>query len=159
MTATFRPGTDATSTLAPSDQKKNDFTRSEALRDHTQSDLAKRRSYSVRVRNGDRSELFLISDPPPYLQIQSVPIDQRVDPERNSYILLIQPIGIRAAAGQYSTAETDEVTQATRGWDWRLDENQRPKCLGRLVELLERICKKSAKASFTKNFQNEGGEV
>jgi len=144
MTATSRLKTDATysvSVAAPSDQEeKNDFTRSKALHDHSHSDLGKS------DRKGDRSLLFSITDPPPYLQIQSVPISKRVDPERNSYVLVIQPADVPAAGGQYSAEEVHEIAKATRGWDWSLDEDRRPKCLGRLIALLDSICKRSALA-------------
>lgn len=123
--------TSSVSLVVPSDQQKNDFARSEPSR---KSD-----------RKRERLKSLSISDPPPYLQIQSVPVAERVDPERNSYILVLQPVGIRAAAGQYAPAEADEIARATRGWDWSLDENQRPVSLPALERLLDGICKRSAK--------------
>jgi hypothetical protein len=82
-----------------------------------------------------------------YLQIVSVPVEQRVNPKQNSYILLIQPHGVRAAGGQYTADEAHEIAKSTRGWDWSLDENQRPKCLPQLERLLDQICKRSAQVS------------
>lgn len=93
-----------------------------------------------------RSELFSISEGTPYLQIVSVPIEQRVHPKRNSYILVVQPFGVRAAAGQYSAEEASEIARVTKGWDFSLDEDGKPKCLPRLVALLERICNKGGAA-------------
>jgi hypothetical protein len=84
----------------------------------------KARSYSLRVRGY------------PLPRNPEVPIPERVDPERDSYILLILPVGIRTAGGQYSADEAHEIAKTTRGWDWRLDENQRPRCLPRLEALL-----------------------
>lgn len=138
-----RRKTSLTSSLSPpSGRGKNDFTRSEPLRDHTESDLAKKRKSN---RHRDRSGLFPISESAPYLQIQSVPVSQRIDPEQNSYILVIQPAGVRAAGGQYTADEAHEIAKATRGWDWSLDKNDRPKCLPALERLLDQICKRSAK--------------
>lgn len=108
---------------------------------------------------GRRSELFSINDTPPRLEIQSVPIAERVDPKRNSYILVIQPVGVRAAGGQYTADEANEIAGRTKGWDFSLDKDGRPRCLPRLVALLEQICERSAKVKFTKNFPNEGGEA
>lgn len=117
----------------------------------------------------------------PFLQIQSVPITQRVDPERHSYVLVVQPIGVRACGGQYSASEAHEIAKLTKGWDWTLDPDDKPRCLPRLEALLDRICKRSSlgneaseagqlglfltkplpsdEASLVKKLQNEGGEV
>ncbi len=139
MTTNIRQGTDATSSLSSETRQRNS---------HQQKDS----SIADKPRKKVRSELFSISESTPYLQIQSVPISQRVDPERNSYILVIQPVGVRAAGGQYTADEAHEIADATHGWDWRLDENRRPKCFPRLEALLNVICKRSAKA-------DEGGEA
>jgi hypothetical protein len=80
----------------------------------------------------------------PFLQITSVPLVERVVATGHRYQLLIQPHGVRACGGQFTAEEAHQIALATRGWDWRLDEHSRPKCLGRLEQLLDRICKKSA---------------
>jgi hypothetical protein len=79
----------------------------------------------------------------PYLQIESVPLEQRVDPSQHRYWLILQPHGVRAAGGQFTSDEAHEIAKATRGWDWSLDECQRPKCLPRLEALLNQICKRN----------------
>lgn len=133
MTATSRLKTNATSSLP--------FQTGDSLAFQT----GERNTPKQKRRKKPRSESLSISDSPSYLQIQSVPIAERVDPERNSYILVLQPVGIRAAAGQYSPAEMDEIAKATRGWDWSLDKDGKPQCLQRLEALLNQICKRSAK--------------
>ena len=80
----------------------------------------------------------------PYLQIASVPIKERIDPKEVRYVLIILPHNIRAAAGQYTAQEAHAIANATKGWDWSLDENQRPFCLPALEALLDSICKHSA---------------
>lgn len=75
----------------------------------------------------------------PYLQIASAPLAERVNQEQNRYILLIQPQGIRACGGQYTADEVHAIAKLTKGWDWELDENSRPHCLGRLEALLDAI--------------------
>lgn len=120
---------------------------------------------------------FIPHEGTPYLQIQGVPITQRVDPERISYVLVVQPVGVRACGGQFTADEAYEIAKLTKGWDWRLDPDDKPRCLGRLEALLERICKRSSlgneagrggknltkslpanQASLVKKFENEGGE-
>lgn len=117
----------------------------------------------------------------PYLQIQSVPLTERVDPTRHSYVLVVQPVGVRACGGQYSASEAHEIAKLTKGWDWTLDPDDKPRCLPRLEALLDRICKRSSlgneaseagqlglfltkslpanQDSLVKKLQNEGGEV
>jgi hypothetical protein len=85
-----------------------------------------------------------IPEASPYLQIAAIPIAERINPKENRYILLILPQRVRATAGQYDADEAFEIARLTRGWDWELDEHSRPKCLGRLEQLLDQICKKSA---------------
>jgi len=104
----------------------------------------RRRSESFSIsqkRDHTHSELKVT----PYLEIQSIEIPERVDPERDSYILVIQPVGVRAAGGQYTADEAHEIARAMQGWDWRPDWDGDPKCLPRLEALLDRICKKSAR--------------
>lgn len=124
-----RLGTDATSSLPLGTRQRKSYKKKDSL-------TAQKR------RKKPRSESLSTSNPPPYLQIVSVPIDQRVDPERNSYILLIQPVGIRAAGGQWSAEEAHEIARVTRGWDFSPGEDGDPQCLGKLEALLDRICKK-----------------
>jgi hypothetical protein len=83
------------------------------------------------------------SEVSPYLQIASAPLAERINPKENRYILLILPANVRATAGQYTSNEAFEIARLTKGWDWRLDERDRPKCLPRLEQLLDQICKKS----------------
>jgi hypothetical protein len=136
-------------------------------RDHTQSELDISRPYSVRVSSDRKKQKFFIFEHPPYLQIQGVPIPERVDPARLSYILVIQPIGVRACGGQYSAEEAHEIARLTKSWDWRPDSDGRPRCLGRLEVLLDGICKRSGLGNeasesghhFNKKDKNEGGEV
>lgn len=80
----------------------------------------------------------------PYLQIASAPIKERIDPKEVRYILVILPDGIRAAGGQFLAEEAHAIANAVKGWDWSLDENQRPFCLPALEALLDSICKRSA---------------
>lgn len=75
----------------------------------------------------------------PYLQIASAPLAERVNQKENRYILLIQPQGIRACGGQYTADEVYVIAQSTKGWDWSLNENNRPYCLPRLEALLDAI--------------------
>lgn len=102
--------------------------------------------YQQKRRKKPRSESLSISDSPPYLQIVSVPIDQRVDPERNSYILVIQPVDVRAAGGQWSAEEAYQILKVTRRWDFSLDEDGKPKCLEEFEALLDSICNKGGAA-------------
>lgn len=80
----------------------------------------------------------------PYLQIASVPVNERIDPKEVRYILIILPHGIRAAAGQYTAQEAHAIAKAVKSWDWSVDENQRPFCLPALEAMLDSICKYSA---------------
>jgi hypothetical protein len=128
-----------------------------------------------------QKEKFIPHEGTLYLQIQSVQIPERVDPERNSYVLVVQPVGVRACGGQFTADEAYEIARLTKGWDWRLDPDDKPRCLGRLEALLERICKRSSlgneaseagqlginltkplssdEVNLVKKFENEGGEV
>lgn len=56
---------------------------------------------------------------------------------------MILPHGIRAAGGQYRAEEAHAIANAVKGWDWSLDENQRPFCLPALEALLDSISKQS----------------
>jgi hypothetical protein len=85
-----------------------------------------------------------IQEASPFLQISSVPLRERIVLTEHRYQLMIQPLGIRATSGQYTADEAYEIAKATKGWDWELDEHNRPRCLPRLEQLLDRICKKSA---------------
>jgi hypothetical protein len=105
---------------------------------------------SLIVAQGKRpQQLSLFSDSPgiepksQYLQIASAPLAERIDPKENRYILLILPERVRATAGQYSANEAFEIARLTKGWNWSLDENGRLRCLARLEELLDAICKRS----------------
>ena len=80
----------------------------------------------------------------PYLQIESVPVAQRIDPKENRYILVIQPQGIRASGGQFTSGEAHEIAKAVKGWDWTLDPDGRLYCLPQLEALLNQICQRSA---------------
>jgi len=82
-------------------------------------------------------------EPKSQLQITSIPIAERTDPKQNRYILVIQPQGVRAAAGQYTAAEAFEIARLTKKWDWTLDANNRPQCLLALEALLTSIVKRS----------------
>jgi hypothetical protein len=79
----------------------------------------------------------------PYLQIAAAPIAERINPKENRYVLLIQPLGLRATAGQFSAEEAHQIAKATKGWDWSLDKNGRLRCLTRLEAVLDVICKRS----------------
>ncbi len=81
----------------------------------------------------------------PRLQIESVPVAERINPHEQRYVLVIAPQDIRACGGQLTAHEAHEVAKATRGWNWELDSNNRPLCLGQLEALLERICQSSAR--------------
>lgn len=128
-------GTNATPSLPSETRRRNS---------QQQKDLpiaAKRRSALTRSQSERREKNFK-EESTSYLQIQSVPITQRVDPERNSYVLVVQPVGVRACGGQYSADEAHKIAKATCGWDWTLDSDGRPRCLPRLEVLLDRICKR-----------------
>lgn len=89
----------------------------------------------------------------PYLQIQSIPITERINPREPRYILVILPQRVRAFGGQFIVEEAHAIAKATRHWDWSLDENKRPRCLPALEALLDNICKRSAvKESMSENF-------
>jgi hypothetical protein len=77
----------------------------------------------------------------PYLQIQSIPVAERIDPKENRYILIILPYNVRLVGGQYSSSEAYQIAKAVRGWDWSLDPEGRPYCLPQLERLLDHICK------------------
>lgn len=77
------------------------------------------------------------------LQITSVPVAERIDPKENRYILLLQPQGIRAAAGQFTANEAHQIAKAVKNWDWTLDADNRPRCLPALEALLNTIVKRS----------------
>ena len=78
-----------------------------------------------------------------YLQIKSVPVKERVNPKEIRYALWIYPHAVRACGGQYSADEAHKICQAVKGWDWGLDENNRPYCLPQLEALINSIIKRS----------------
>jgi hypothetical protein len=80
----------------------------------------------------------------PYLQIKSVPVDERVDPKEIRYALWIYPYLVRACGGQFTGHEAHQIAKATKGWDWQLDENNRLYCLPQLEALIDSIIKRSA---------------
>ena len=82
----------------------------------------------------------------PFLQIASVPLRERIVSTEHRYQLLIQPHSIRACGGQFTAEEAHEIAKATKGWDWRLDERDRPNCLPRLEQLLNQILRNQIKA-------------
>jgi len=73
----------------------------------------------------------------PYLQIRSVPVDERINPKEIRYALWIYPQGIRACGGQFTAEEAHEISKSTRGWDWS-------KSQASLEQLLDGICKRSS---------------
>ena len=79
-----------------------------------------------------------------FLQIKSVPVKERVNLKENRYILVIQPIGIRACSGQFTADEVYNLSQAIKGWDWSLDAANRPYCLPELESLIDEICLQSS---------------
>lgn len=79
----------------------------------------------------------------PYLQIKSVPVEERVNPKEIRYALWIYPHAVRACGGQYSADEVHRICQAVKSWDWELDENNHPYCLPQLEELINSIIKRS----------------
>lgn len=88
-------------------------------------------------------------DPSPYLQIQSVPIAERINPREPHYTLMISPQGVRACAGQFSAQEAHTIAKLTRGWNWVFDENGRLRCLPALEALLDDICNRSTAKELT----------
>jgi len=82
-----------------------------------------------------------LPDQKPFLQIASVPLQERVNPREHRYCLVIQPLGIRACGGQVTADESYKLAKATKHWDWSLDKNNRPRCLAKLEALIEQICK------------------
>ena len=80
----------------------------------------------------------------PFLQIASVPLQERVNPKEHRYCLIIQPIGVRACGGQFTSDEAYRIGKATKRWDWSLDAFNRPRCLPDLEALIDDICKQSA---------------
>lgn len=81
---------------------------------------------------------------PAYLQIAPVPPQERISPQENRYILLIQPQGIRACGGQFTADEAHQIANTTKGWDWGLDRERRPLCQPALERLLDSIIKQSS---------------
>ena len=79
----------------------------------------------------------------PYLQIKSVRVDERVDPKEIRYALWIYPHLVRACGGQFTGHEAHQIAKATKGWDWELNEDDRPYCLPRLEALIDSIIKRS----------------
>ena len=53
----------------------------------------------------------------PFLQSESVPLQDRVNPKEIRYALWIYPQGIRACGGQFTAEEAHEISKSTRGWD------------------------------------------
>jgi hypothetical protein len=80
----------------------------------------------------------------PHLQIKSVAACERIDPKEIRYALWIYPHAVRACGGQYSADEAHKICKAVKGWDWVLDENNRPYCLPQLEALIDSIIKRSA---------------
>lgn len=83
-------------------------------------------------------------DVSPYLQIKSVPVEERVNPKEIRYALWIYPHAVRACGGQFTGDEAHQIAKATKGWDWQLDENNHLYCLSQLEALLDSIIKRSA---------------
>jgi hypothetical protein len=79
----------------------------------------------------------------PYLQIQSVPVKKRVNAKEIRYELWIYPHAVRACGGQFTGHEAHKICQAVKGWDWVLDENNRPHCLPELEALIDNIVERS----------------
>jgi len=80
----------------------------------------------------------------PYLQIQSVPVKERVDPKEIRYELWIYPHAVRACGGQYSADEAHKIYGAVKKWDWKLGENNRLYCLTQLEAVIDSIIKSSS---------------
>lgn len=80
----------------------------------------------------------------PYLQIASIPVDERVNPFEHRYCLVILPYGVRACGGQFTADEAHQIAQAMKQWDWSLDEAGRLRCLPALEGLVDSICKRSS---------------
>jgi len=93
---------------------------------------------------GDSQKFLEKRDVSPYLQIKSIPVDERVDPKEIRYALGIYPHAVRACGGQFTGDEAHQIAKATKGWDWVLDENNRPYCLPQLEALIDSIIKRSA---------------
>jgi len=107
----------------------------------------KRRSRHFREGRSQECEFFAplpTRKASPYLQIASVPTNERINSKENRYVLMIQPQGVRVGGGQYTADEVYEIGRLTKGWDWRLDENNRPHYLERLEALLNAIIKRSS---------------
>jgi hypothetical protein len=73
----------------------------------------------------------------PFLQIESVPLQDRVNPKENRYALWIYPQGIRACGGQFTAEEAHEISKSTRGWDCSNSQVA-------LERLADGICKRSS---------------
>ena len=80
----------------------------------------------------------------PYLQIKSVPVKERVNPKEIRYELWVYPHIVRVCGGQFTGQEAHQIAKATKGWDWALDENNRPYYLPQLEALIDSIIKRSA---------------
>ncbi|MEN9567115.1 MAG: hypothetical protein RLZZ69_2311 [Cyanobacteriota bacterium] len=79
------------------------------------------------------------SDLPPYpLQIKAISYDSRVKP--NNYCKLVHYESGLNIPGQFTYDEAKEILLTTRYWDWELDRDRIPRCVERLLPLLENIC-------------------
>jgi hypothetical protein len=78
-----------------------------------------------------------LPDQKPFLQIASVPLQERVNPREHRYCLVIQPLGVRACGGQFTAEEAHEISKSTRGWDCSNSQVA-------LERLADGICKRSS---------------
>jgi hypothetical protein len=112
-------------------------------------------------------QLSLFVDPPTFksdlppnpLQIKAISYHTRVKPnkafgavrqaldfksrEPDRYCKLVHYESGLNIPGQFTYDEAKEILLTTRYWDWELDRNRIPRCVERLLPLLENICARS----------------
>ena len=78
-------------------------------------------------------------NPPPFpLQIEAIPDRDRLKPEWSCRLVHYES-GLKLS-GQFTHDEAREILQTTRYWNFALVKDRMPKCRGRLLSLLEKIC-------------------
>ncbi len=81
-------------------------------------------------------------DPPAYpLQPIAISYENRVNP--NNYCKLVHLRSRLNIPGQFTYDEAKEILLTTRYWDFSLDRDRIPRCVERLLPLLENICARS----------------
>ncbi|NER98618.1 MAG: hypothetical protein F6J86_33145 [Symploca sp. SIO1B1] len=76
---------------------------------------------------------------PQRLQIASASTDERQDNEDSRYILVLQPSGIRAAYGRYTSGEAWEIARKAGRWKWVINSDGIPNHRSNLEKLIDEV--------------------